>query len=184
MACPAPAGGSQALEVTSWSPVHHQGRGQPPPRSKPTSCKHRAPCPVASDPWGQALVQGYPSPTQAPGPECEDTCLQGHLPGPPDPKPNSWPSAPAPQQLYPGCEHRLPARQPPSLPWRCPRVTLKGCPWPGPLPRQEREWGAILQAGVTKPWVEDTGQRPAYSGTSGRLLMMHRDTWATLGLLR
>lgn len=33
---PSPAGGSQAPELTSWSPVHHQGLGQPPPpRSKP-----------------------------------------------------------------------------------------------------------------------------------------------------
>ena len=53
------------------------------PGPSPRGCKPCAPlCPDASDPWGQALVQGCPPPSQAPGPECEDTSRQGCLPGP------------------------------------------------------------------------------------------------------
>lgn len=55
----------------------------------------------------------------------------------------------------------------------------KGPPWPGPA-RQEREWGAIPEAGLPSSGWRTRGRDRLIQGPLDGRALMHRDGWAAL----
>lgn len=100
---------------------------------------------------------------------------------PPDPKPNPGLVLPHSSSIpavstdpQPGSPVHCPG---------CPRGDPKGCPWPG-LPRQEREWGAILSRGYQALGGGHTGAETGlFWDLWDGVLCSAETTWSTLTVL-